>query len=71
MSPGESLRIFRWNADGLPQPRRVKFLQDYLAKQGSSIFQASRNAISFDNIKLLIKKKVKELRPKSKFREEL
>ena len=30
-------------------------LADYLDKQGTSILQTSRNAISFDNIKLLIK----------------
>ena len=32
---------------------------DYLAKQGISILQTSRNAIIFDNIKLLIKEKIK------------
>ena len=33
-------------------------LADYLAKQDVSILQTSRNAISFNNIKLLIKKKI-------------
>ena len=33
-------------------------LADYLAKQGDSILQTSRNTIPFDNIKLLIKKKI-------------
>ena len=65
MSPGESLRVLKWKAGGPSQPKRVKFLEDYLAKQGASIFQTPRNAIPFDNIKLLIKKKVKELHPKS------
>ena len=71
MSPGESLCALQWNVGGLSQPKRVTFLEDYFAKQGASICQTSRNAIPFDNIKLFIKKKVKELRPKSIFREEL
>ena len=71
MSPGESLPVLQWNAGGLCQPKRVNFLEDYLLKQDASISQRSRNAIPFDNIKLLIKKKVKELRLKSIFRGEL
>ena len=71
MSPGESLRVLQWNAGGLSQPKRVKFLEDYLAKQGASIFQTLRNAIPFDEIKLLIKKKITKLPPKSIFRGEL
>ena len=36
-----------------------KELADYLVKQGASTLQISRNAISFNNIKLLIRKKIK------------
>ena len=65
------MRVLQWNVGGLSQPNRVKFLEDYPAKQGASIFQTSRNAIPLNNIKLLVKKKVKELRPKSILQEEL
>ena len=58
MSPGESLPVLQWNAGGLCQPKRVNFLEDYLLKQDASISQRSRNAIPFDNIKPLIKKKI-------------
>ena len=33
-------------------------LADYLVKQGTSILQTSRNAVPFNNIKLLIKKHI-------------
>ena len=57
MCSGEILPVLQWKAGGQSKPKRLKFLEDFLAKQGTSIFQRSRNAVPFENIEVLIKKK--------------